>query len=64
MLQDSSFLYNKLAATLMETTLNFSLDDLEPLDDNTAYISLIGKLLYLIITRSELSYSLQPLSQF
>lgn len=63
MLQDSSFLYSEPAAP-METTLKVSLDDSELMADNTAYRSLIGKLLYLTITRLDLTYPLQQLPQF
>ena len=42
--------------------LDYTVGDL--LDDHTHYQLLIGKLLYLNITRSEISFSINTLSQF
>ncbi|GKC20161.1 uncharacterized mitochondrial protein-like protein [Tanacetum coccineum] len=39
-------------------------DDGEPLDDPSQYRTLVGKLLYLTITRTDISFAAQTLSQF
>ncbi|XP_041024047.1 uncharacterized mitochondrial protein AtMg00240-like [Juglans microcarpa x Juglans regia] len=48
----------------MEQNLKFSKDDGFPLADPSVYRRLIGRLLYLTITRPDLSYPVQTLSQF
>ena len=50
--------------TLMDPNVKFSQDEGEFLDNPTQYRRLIGKLLYLTITRLDLSYSVNRLSQF
>ncbi|XP_062075812.1 uncharacterized mitochondrial protein AtMg00240-like [Humulus lupulus] len=48
----------------METNIRRSKDDGEPVQDATSYRRLIGKLIYLTITRSNISYVVNRLSQF
>ena len=48
----------------MEVNLKLSQEDGEPLEDPTLYKRMIGKLLYLMITRPYISYSVNHLSQF
>jgi hypothetical protein len=48
----------------MEQNLKLSKDDGDLLTDSTAYRRLVGRLLYLTITRPDLAYSVQVLSQF
>ncbi|KAM6550921.1 hypothetical protein CsatB_000729 [Cannabis sativa] len=48
----------------METNLKLSKDKANLLPDPTAYRSLIGKLIYLTITRPDITYAVNHLSQF
>ena len=49
----------------MESALKLSVNDASPsLSDPASYRRLIGRLLYLTITRPDLSYAIQTLSQF
>ncbi|XP_040996226.1 uncharacterized mitochondrial protein AtMg00810-like [Juglans microcarpa x Juglans regia] len=64
-LQDRGFSGCKPVAFPMESTLKLSANDSSPpLSDPTSYRRLVGRLLYLTITRPELAYSVQALSQF
>ncbi|KAF5445245.1 hypothetical protein F2P56_034311, partial [Juglans regia] len=64
-LQDSGFSGCKPVAFPMESTLKLSANDSStPLSDPALYRRLVGRLLYLTITRPDLSYSVQALSQF
>ena len=64
LLSDAGYLGCKPASIPMETNLKMSQSDGEPLTDPTSYRRLIGKLIYLTITRPDLSYSVNRLSQF
>jgi hypothetical protein len=48
----------------MDQNLKLSKEEGTPLSDSTYYRQLVGKLLYLTITRPDISYSVQTLSQF
>lgn len=48
----------------MEANTKLALDDGELISDSTSYKRLIGRLLYLIITRPDLSYVVNKLSQY
>ena len=48
----------------MEVNLKLSKDDGDLLEDPALYRRLMGKFLYLTITRPDLSYSVDKLSQF
>jgi len=64
-LTDSGFSGAKPVSFLMESTLKLSAYDISPtMSDPTSYCHLIGRLLYLTITRPDLSYVIQTLSQF
>jgi hypothetical protein len=63
-LQDSGFLGSKPVKFPMEQHLKLSKDAGNPLPDPTVYRRLIGKLLYLTLTRPDISYSVSRLSQF
>ena len=58
------FLGCKPASMPMEANINLSQDDEELLEDPSLYRRLIGKLLYLTITRPNLAYSVNHLSQY
>ena len=64
LLADTSFLGCKPANFPMEQNCKLTLTDGELLEDPSSYRKLIGKLLYLTITRPDLSYSIHKLSQF
>ncbi|XP_019173014.1 PREDICTED: uncharacterized protein LOC109168445 [Ipomoea nil] len=64
LLQDSGFLETKPAKCPMVQTNKLSKDDGEALEDNTQYRRLVGKLLYLNITKPDISFAVQQLSQF
>jgi hypothetical protein len=63
-LQDSSLLASKPTKFPMEQNLKLSRGDGPLLDDPTSYRRLIGKMIYLSITRPDLAYVVQHLSQF
>ncbi|XP_040996133.1 uncharacterized mitochondrial protein AtMg00810-like [Juglans microcarpa x Juglans regia] len=63
-LQDTGLIGSKPAAFPMESNLKLTIDDSEPYEDPSAYRKLVGRLLYLTITRPDLAYSVQVLSQF
>uniref|UniRef100_A0A2N9J7U1 Reverse transcriptase Ty1/copia-type domain-containing protein n=1 Tax=Fagus sylvatica TaxID=28930 RepID=A0A2N9J7U1_FAGSY len=63
-LQDAGFLASKPVRFPMEQHLKFSRDEGSLLPDPTIYRRLIGKLLYLTLTRPDISYSVSRLSQF
>ncbi|XP_042983400.1 uncharacterized mitochondrial protein AtMg00810-like [Carya illinoinensis] len=64
-LQDSGLSGCKPVAFPMESTLKLTANDsTPPLSDPASYRRLIGRLLYLTITRPDLAYSVQALSQF
>ena len=64
LLSKSGYLGCKPATTPMDPNLKLSHEDGDLIDDPTRYRRLIGKLLYLTITRPDLSYSINRLSQF
>jgi hypothetical protein len=63
-LEDSGLLAAKPSKFLMETNLKLSRHSGDPLADPASYRRLVGRLLYLTITRPDISYSVQILSQF
>ena len=64
LLSDSGFLGCKPASTPMEANINISQDDRKLLENPNLYRRLIGKLLYLTITRPNLAYSVNRLTQY
>jgi hypothetical protein len=63
-LDDTGFLASKPAKFPMEPNAKFSKASGSLLDDPSSYRRLIGHLLYLTITRPDISYTVQVLSQF
>lgn len=63
-LEDSSFFGWKLVAFSIDSTLKLKPEDYNFLYDPSVCRRLISKLIYLTITRPDLSYSIQLLSQF
>lgn len=63
-LEDAGYLGSKLAKYPMLQNLKLTKDEGELLEDPSMYRRLIGRLLYLIITRPDLSFSIQVLSQY
>ena len=61
---DTGHLGCKPATIPMDPNLKLSQDDGDLIEDPTSYRRLIGKLLYLTITRPDLSYSVNRLNQF
>jgi hypothetical protein len=63
-LSDSGMLGSKLVQTLMEQNLKLSETDGTLLDDPSVYRRLVGRLLYLTVTRPDLNYNVKKLSQY
>ncbi|RVW55183.1 Retrovirus-related Pol polyprotein from transposon RE1 [Vitis vinifera] len=64
LLSDTGYLGCKTRKTPMDPNVKFSQDEGDLLDDPSIYRRMIGKLLYLTITRPDLSFSVNRLSQF
>jgi hypothetical protein len=63
-LQDTSYLGSKPVATPMEPNLKLMPDEVDFVDDSYTYHRLMGKLIYLTITRFNISYAVSIVSQF
>ncbi|XP_022895331.1 uncharacterized protein LOC111409520 [Olea europaea var. sylvestris] len=63
-LEDFGFSGCKPVAFPMDSNLKLKLEDADQLSDPSSYRRLIGKLIYLTITRLDLAYSVQVLNQF
>ena len=64
LLSDMRYLGCKTRKTPMDPNVKLSQDEGDLLDDPSMYRRMIGKLLYLTITRLDLSFSINRLSQF
>ena len=64
LLKDTGYLGSKPVATPMETNHKLMPDDGELVDDPELYRRLVGKLIYLTITRPDISYAVSIVSQF
>ncbi|WVZ82658.1 hypothetical protein U9M48_029900 [Paspalum notatum var. saurae] len=64
LLDRASLTDHKTEETPMELNLRLSATDGEPLDDPTRYRHIVGSLVYLGVTRPDISYSVHILSQF
>jgi len=63
-LQDTRLSGVKLEKFLMEQNLKLTNEDGEILHDPSKYRRLVGRLIYLTITRPDIVYSVRTLSQF
>jgi len=63
-LEDTGMLASKPIQFPMEPNVKFSKDFGQILDDPTTYRRLVGRLLYLTISRPDISFAVQVLSQF
>jgi hypothetical protein len=63
-LEDFGLLATKPVKFPMEQNLKLSKDEGDHLSDSTSYRRLVGRLLYLTITRPDLAFSVQILNQF
>ncbi|WVZ89051.1 hypothetical protein U9M48_035510 [Paspalum notatum var. saurae] len=64
LLNCASITDHRTNGTPMELDVHLSATDGEPLDDPTRYRHIVGSLVYLGVTRSDISYSVYILSQF
>ncbi|XP_019190731.1 PREDICTED: uncharacterized protein LOC109185204 [Ipomoea nil] len=64
LLDEAGFMESKDVHSPTVLSHKLSRNEGDPLDDNTQYRRLIGKLLYLNITRPDISFATQQLSQF
>jgi hypothetical protein len=55
---------HRTAETPMELNAHLVVTDGEPLEDSTRYHRIVGSLVYLGVTRPDISYSVHILSQF
>ncbi|KAF5442945.1 hypothetical protein F2P56_035550 [Juglans regia] len=63
-LSDTGFLGSKPIKTTMEQYLKLSRDDGSLVEDPTSYRRLVGRLLYLIIMRPDITFLVHTLSQY
>jgi transposase InsO family protein len=63
-LQDTGYLGSKPVSTPMEPNLKLMPDEGDFVDDPDTYRRLVGKLIYLTITRPDISYAVSIVSQF
>nr|GEY11135.1 hypothetical protein [Tanacetum cinerariifolium] len=64
LLKCGNVLNDKPISTPLDPIQNLNLTDGEPLSDPSLYKTLVGKLIYLIITRPDISFAAQLLSKF
>lgn len=64
MLTEYGYLESKPCTTPMDLKLNFSTKDGSLLENPSDYRKIVEKLFYLTITRSDISYTVQTLSQY
>ena len=64
LLDSASITNHRTDETPMELNVHLSTTDGEPLDDPTRYRHIVGSLVYLGVTRPDISYSVHILSRF
>lgn len=64
LLEDYGYLHCKPTVTPMDPKVNFHSEDSELLEDSSSYRKLIGRLLYLTISRPDICFAVHKLSQF
>ncbi|XP_025665131.1 uncharacterized mitochondrial protein AtMg00810-like [Arachis hypogaea] len=63
-LKSTNFVDAKLSSLPVETNLRMSVSDGDPLHDPSTYRRIIGRLMYLTISRPDITYAVFTLSQF
>ena len=63
-LEETSFLGSKLVETLMDPNVKLYMDQGELLSNPERYCRLVGKLNYLTITKSYISFAVSMVSQY
>jgi hypothetical protein len=64
LLNETGKLVAKSVATPMKTNVKLGLEDGEPINDIEQYQRLVGKLIYLTVTRPDISFTVSVISQF
>lgn len=64
LLEDSGFLACKPVSTPMDPRISLSSTGGEPLSDHTQYRRIIGRLLYLTLSRPDITFAIHKLSQY
>jgi hypothetical protein len=64
LLSQANLTYNKIVDTPIELNTRLTPNDGEPLRDVTLYRHLVGSLVYLTVTRPDISYVVHQVSQF
>jgi hypothetical protein len=64
LLNRASLIYHRTVETPMELNIHLTPTDGEPLEDPTHYCHIVGSLVYLGVTKSDISYYVHILSQF
>jgi hypothetical protein len=64
LLDRTSLTDHRTAEILMELNVHLTTTDDEPLEDHTRYRYIVGSLVYLGVTRPDISYSVHILSRF
>jgi len=57
-------IYSKIATSPLETNIKLLATDGEPLSNATLYKQLVSSLIYLTVTRADISYAVHLVSQF
>lgn len=63
-IEDAGLIGCKPIFTPMESNLKMSATDGELLDDASVYMKIVGRILYLTYTRSDITYAVHKLSQY
>ena len=64
MLEETGKLGSKPAITPVDTNVKLNIEDGEPLSDINKFQRLVGKLIYLTVTRPDISFAVSQISKF
>jgi hypothetical protein len=64
LLSRAGLIYSKIATSPLETNIKLLATDGEPLSNATLYKQLVSSLIYLTVTRADISYAVHLVSQF